>query len=196
MKDDKFMIAYINGILDTKSPDIAIIDVGGIGYEIRIPASTYSALPDAGRSVQLHTHLHVREDALMLYGFASTGELEFFRLLLGASRIGPGVALNILSGISFDEFKSAVYGEDHGRLSNISGIGTKTAKRLVLELKDKITEVPAETDQPPNLASSAIAGMVSLGYTRAAAEAAVHGALRSEPTHDVGELIKAALKNV
>ena len=190
------MIAHITGILDRKFPARAVIDVGGIGYEMHISASTYSALPEVGDRARLHTHLHVREDALMLYGFASTGELEFFRLLLGASRIGPGVALNILSGISFDEFKSAVYGEDHGRLSSISGIGTKTAKRLVLELKDKITEVPAETDQPPNLASSAIAGMVSLGYTRAAAEAAVHGALRSEPIRDVGELIKAALKNV
>lgn len=190
------MIVYINGILATKSPARAVIDVGGIGYEMHISASTYVALPEIGDRVRLHTHLHVREDALLLYGFASTRELEFFRLLLGASRIGPGVALNILSGISFDEFKSAVYGEDHGRLSSISGIGTKTAKRLVLELKDKITEVPAETDQPLDLASSAIAGMISLGYTRAAAEAAVHGALRSEPIHDVGELIKAALKNV
>ncbi len=196
MKDGVFMIAYITGILDRKSPDRAVIDVGGIGYEIHIPASTFSALPEPGRQVQLHTHLHVREDALMLYGFLKIEELGFFKLLLRASRIGPNVALNILSGISFDEFKSAVYSEDISRLSSISGIGTKTAKRLVLELKDKITEVPAETGQPPDLASSAIAGMISLGYTRAAAEAAVHGALRSEPIHDVGELIKAALKNV
>ncbi len=192
------MIAHINGILDTKAPARAVIDVGGIGYELHIPASTYVALPETGDRVRLHTHLHVREEALLLYGFSKLGELEFFRLLLSVSRIGPGVALNILSGISFDEFKSAVYSEDHGRLHSISGIGTKTAKRLVLELKDKITEIPAETGQPPDLARSAIAGMVSLGYTRAAAEAAVHSALLSEHAHDVdvGELIKAALKNV
>ncbi|MCK4651588.1 MAG: Holliday junction branch migration protein RuvA [Methanosarcinales archaeon] len=192
------MIAHITGIIDTKTPARAIIDVGGIGYELHIPASTYVTLPEIGDRVRLHTHLHVREDALLLYGFASAGELEFFKLLLSISRIGPGVALNILSGISFDEFKSAVYREDLGVLSSISGIGTKTAKRLILELKDKITEIPAETGQPPDLASSAIAGMVSLGYTRATAEAAVHGALRSEHVQevDVGELIKAALKNV
>lgn len=192
------MIAHINGILDTKSPARTIIDVSGIGYELHIPASTYVTLPEIGDRVRLHTHLHVREDALLLYGFASTGELEFFRLLLSVSRIGPGVALNILSGISFGEFKSAVYSEDPGVLSSISGIGTKTAKRLILELKDKITEIPAETGQPTGLASSAIAGMISLGYTRATAEVAVHGALRSEHVHevDVGELIKAALKKV
>ncbi len=192
------MIAHINGTLNTKSPASAIIDVSGIGYALHIPASTYVTLPEIGDRVRLHTHLHVREDALLLYGFASTGELEFFRLLLSVSRIGPGVALNILSGISYNEFKSAVYNEDPGVLSSISGIGTKTAKRLILELKDKITEIPVETGQPPDLASSAIAGMISLGYTRAMAEAAVHGALRSEHVHyvDVGELIKAALKNV
>jgi len=163
-----------------------------------IPASTYVTLPEIGDRVRLHTHLHVREDAFLLYGFASTGEREFFRLLLSVSRIGPGVALNILSGISYNEFKSAVYSEDQRVLSSISGIGTKTAKRLILELKDKITEIPAENGQPPDIASSAIAGMISLGYTRATAEAAVHGALRSEHVQDVdvGELIKAALKNV
>ncbi|HIE31798.1 MAG TPA: Holliday junction branch migration protein RuvA [Methanosarcinales archaeon] len=190
------MIAHINGILETKSPARAIIDVGGIGYELQIPASTYSALPETGDRVRLYTHLHVREDALLLYGFSKIEELEFFRLLLSVSRIGPGVALNILSGISFAEFKSAVYSEDISRMNGISGIGTKTAKRLVLELKDKITEIPAEAGQPPDIASSAVAGMISLGYTRTAAEAAVHRALQSEQVYDVGELIKAALKNV
>ncbi|RZN39419.1 MAG: Holliday junction branch migration protein RuvA [Methanosarcinales archaeon] len=192
------MIAHINGTLSTKAPARAILDVGGIGYELQIPASTYVVLPEIEGRVRLHTHLHVREDALLLYGFASTGELEFFRLLLSVSRIGPGVALNILSGIAYNEFKSAVYSEDLGVLSSIPGIGTKTAKRLILELKDKLTEIPAETGQPPDLASSAIAGMISLGYTKATAEAAVHSALRSEHAQgvDVGELIKAALKNV
>ncbi len=190
------MIAHITGILERKSQNRAVVDVGGIGYELHIPTSTYSALPEPGSPVQLHTHLHVREDALMLYGFSSVRELEFFRLLLGASRIGPGVALNILSGISFDEFKSAVYNEDINRLSSISGIGTKTAKRLVLELKDKITDIPAETGYPADTASAAIAGMVSLGYTRSVAETAVHAALQSGSVLDLGELIKAALKNV
>lgn len=190
------MIAHIAGILDRKSPDRAIIDVGGIGYEVRIPISTYNALPDAGSHVQLHTHLYMREDVLMLYGFSKIGELEFFRLLLGASRIGPNVALNILSGISFDEFKSAIYNEDINRLNILSGIGTKTAKRLVLELKDKIQEIPAEAGYPSDLASAAIAGMVSLGYTRSAAETAVHKALRSESVYDVEGLIKAALRNI
>ena len=190
------MIAHITGILDKKSRNRAVIDVGGIGYELHIPECTYSALPEPGRQVQLHTHLHVREDALLLYGFSSTRELEFFRLLLGASRIGPGVALNILSGISFDEFKSAVYNEDISRLRSISGIGTKTAKRLVLELKDKITDIPTETGYPADTASAAIAGMVSLGFARSVAEAAVHAALQSGSALDLGELIKAALKNV
>ncbi len=190
------MIAHITGILERKSQNRAVVDVGGIGYEMHIPTSTYSTLPEPGSPVQLHTHLHVREDALMLYGFSSTRELEFFRLLLGASRIGPGVALNILSGISFDEFKSAVYNEDINRLRSVPGIGTKTAKRLVLELKDKITDIPAETGYPADTASAAIAGMVSLGYTRGVAETAVHAALQSGSVFDVGELIKAALKNV
>jgi len=190
------MIAHITGILERKSQNSAVVDVGGIGYELHIPECTYSALPEPGCPVQLHTHLHVREDALMLYGFSSVRELEFFRLLLGASRIGPNVALNILSGISFDEFKSAVYNEDINRLSSISGIGTKTAKRLVLELKDKITDIPAETGYPADTASAAIAGMVSLGYTRSVAETAVHAALQSGSALDVGELIKAALKSL
>ena len=196
MEDDGFMIAHITGILERKSPALAVIDVGGIGYEMHIPTSTYSALPETGIPVQLHTHLHVREDVIMLYGFSSIEELEFFKLLLRASRIGPNVALNILSGISFDEFKIAVYNEDINRLGTISGIGTKTAKRLVLELRDKIQEIPAETVYPPDIANAAVAGMVSLGYARSVAETAVHRALQSESIHDVGELIKAALKNV
>ncbi|MHC1574968.1 MAG: Holliday junction branch migration protein RuvA [Candidatus Methanogasteraceae archaeon] len=194
------MIAHINGILEIKSSDRAVIDVGGIGYALHIPASTLDVLPATGSHVRLHTHLHVREDALVLYGFSTTGELEFFRLLIGISRIGPNVALNILSGISFDDFRSAIYSEDIQRLSSLSGVGAKTAKRLVLELKDTIGSVEymerMDSGYAPDLANSAIAGMISLGYARNVAETAVRMALQSESSGDVGELIKAALKNV
>ena len=191
------MIAHIRGILERKTPDRALLDVGGIGYEIHIPASTYSALPEVGSNKRLHTHLYVREDALTLYGFSSVEELEFFRLLLSVSRIGPNVSLTIISGISFDEFRSAIHNEDIGRLSSLSGVGTKTAKRLVLELKDRIGAVSVNAGHPHHdLAGAAIAGMISLGYARSVAEIAVRSALQSESGGDVEALLKAALRNV
>ncbi|HDJ38159.1 MAG TPA: Holliday junction branch migration protein RuvA [Methanosarcinales archaeon] len=190
------MIAHIRGTLERKTPDRVLLDVGGIGYEIQIPASTYSVLPEVGSNKRLHTHLYVREDALILYGFSSVEELEFFRLLLSVSRIGPNVSLTILSGISFDEFRSAIHNEDIGRLSSLSGVGTKTAKRLVLELKDRIGAVSVNSGHPHDLADAAIAGMISLGYARSVAEIAVRSALQSESGGDVEAILKAALRNV
>ena len=131
------MIALVRGKLAYKSIDHVIIDVGGVGYRLFIPLSTFYSIPESGE-VTLYTHTHVREDALLLYGFLSLEEKNLFVILIGISGIGPKLAVNILSHIPVGDLKRAISGGDINRLSGLPGIGKKTAERLVLELKDKI----------------------------------------------------------
>src|ERR1044072_2383220 len=138
------MIAFLNGTLASALPTQAIVDVRGVGYEVFIPLSSYDKLPAPGQPVQILTHLHVREDAQILYGFMTAPERDLFRLLVNhVSGIGPKLALAVLSGMSVSNFKSAVVNADIASLSKISGLGKKTAERIVLELKDKLGVVAA-----------------------------------------------------
>src|SRR3989449_6761165 len=142
------MIPFLDGKLASALPTQAIIDVGGIGYEVFIPLSSYDKLPAPGQPVRVLTHLHVREDAHVLYGFMSAAERDLFRLLVNnVSGIGPKLALAVLSGMSVTNFKSAVVNSDVAALAKISGLGKKTAERIVLELKDKLG-VPAAWEAP------------------------------------------------
>src|SRR5947208_3784546 len=135
------MITFLDGKLVSALPTQAIVNVGGVGYEVLIPLSSYDNLPAAGEPVRILTHLHVREDAQILYGFMTGPERDLFRLLVNhVSGIGPKLALAVLSGMSVDRFKAAVVNADITSLSKISGLGKKTAERIVLELKEKLGE--------------------------------------------------------
>lgn len=189
------MIHYLKGKLVAKSPTFVIVEVGGLGYRVNFPLSTYAALPPEGTTVSLYTHLHLKDDGISLYGFLKEEERDFFLLLTSLSKIGPKSALRMLSSLSLPEFKKAVASEDLTTLIRIPGIGRKTAQRIVLELKDKI-----EAEEPRGfgdavLAKDAIAALTSLGYTKKEAEEAVRAAL-SSLREEVGlpELIKEALR--
>jgi holliday junction DNA helicase RuvA len=165
------MIALLTGSIAYRSIDHLVVDVGGVGYRLMIPLSTFYALPDAGQ-VRLHVYTHVKEDAIHLYGFHSVPEKELFILLLSVSGIGPRLALNILSNIAADELGAALAQGDLRRLSAIPGIGRKTAERMVLELKDKIgrlvaTRLPTMAIQAPAPTTpldDSLSALVNLGY--------------------------------
>lgn len=131
------MIGRLTGVLLSKQPPALLLEVGGVGYELEVPLSTFERLPDTGKSLTLHTHLTVREDAHILFGFASTAEKSLFRDLIKLNGVGPKLALAILSGLSVGDFWAVVRSQDAARLTKLPGIGRKTAERLVLELKDR-----------------------------------------------------------
>src|SRR5216684_3214180 len=139
------MIGQLRGRLADKRPNQVLVDVGGVGYIVAVPLSTYAALGELHTEVTLLIHTHVREDALALYGFVSSREKHFFEMLLSASGVGPTLALKILSGMSVEELVPAIRGSDLARLTKIPGVGRKTAERMVVELKDKLEAVAAET---------------------------------------------------
>ena len=145
------MYSYIKGSLASKSQDKAVLDVGGVGYLIYIPYSTYQTLPELNETVKLNTYLAVREDSMTLYGFKSNEEVRVFELLISVSGIGPKLAIGVLSDISAAEFSVAVITDDVNRLTKISGIGKKTAQRIIIELKDKMK---TETDMEGTLRRS------------------------------------------
>jgi Holliday junction DNA helicase RuvA len=167
------MIALVHGTLVYKSIDQVIIDVGGVGYRLFIPLSTFYALPETGEA-SLYTHTHVREDALLLYGFLTLEEKNLFVTLIGISGVGPKLAVNILSHIPVADLKNAIAAEDVKRLSGLPGIGKKTAERLVLELKDKVGPVNVNLTETGisslpgkssgDLINDVISALVNLGY--------------------------------
>ncbi len=174
------MYDHIEGELVFKSPAQAVIAAGGVGYRFSIPISTFAALPERGRA-KLLTYLHVREDTLKLFGFASEKERKLFVRLIGVSGIGPGTAMAILNGLSVDEFRRAVAAEEVSTLCNVKGIGRKTAERVIVELRRdmerELLEEPAMRGAAANLTADAVAAMLALGYTRSPSEAAVLRAL-------------------
>lgn len=198
------MIAYIQGTLAEKFPTHALIDVRGIGYEIHIPLSTFEQLPETGTECRLMTHFHVREDIQQLYGFHTAAEKEMFLILIAVSGIGPKSALGILSGISIEDFRQAVLREDHIVLSSLPGIGKKTAQRLIVELKEKISKitpvsggkVTPKTASSPQLTDEAVMALMSLGYSRPLAEKAVLRYFQENPgdSPSLQELIKRSLR--
>ena len=200
------MITHVAGKLTAALPTQAVVDVNGIGYELLIPLSSYDRLPPVGQPVQILTHLHVREDAHVLYGFMSASERDLFRLLVNSvSGIGPKLALAVLSGMSVGNFKAAVVNNDVASLAKISGLGKKTAERIVLELKDKLGVAAAweaaSASHAPSPAESqaneAVLALIALGYKQVDAHKTVRELQEKQPeTTSAEELVKLALKRM
>jgi Holliday junction DNA helicase RuvA len=171
------MIAHLRGKLLAKHPNQAIVETGGVGYDVAISVPTFSDLPAAGAEVALHIHTHVREDLIALYGFLRPSEKALFEKLITVSGIGPKLAITILSGMAADEMVGAIRGNDVVRLTRIPGIGKKTAERMVLELRDKLPETgSAVTTAAPAMSAveeDVLSALVNLGYQRAVAERAL-----------------------
>lgn len=184
------MYAYISGKLAEKRPTEAVIDVHGIGYRLHIPTSTYEALPHTGQIARLFTHHHVREDAIQLFGFSSNAERTVFQLMLGVSGIGPKLALAALSAMSPAELREHVVHGESAVLTNIPGVGRKTAERLIVELRDRFADLEpldegtspaaAEVEERRAARSDALAALESLGFTRAAAEKSIRKVLKDQ----------------
>ena len=198
------MIASLRGRLAAKEPNRIIVDVGGVGYDVAVPLSTYYTLGDAGSDVSLRVHTHVREDTLALYGFSTTLELQIFERLIGISGIGPKLALAVLSGIEVADLVRAVQLGDVGRLTAIPGIGRKTAERIGLELKDKLPKGLIEEaaagagagDRGGGLRQDLLSALLNLGYHRPLAEKAVDAALARTASPAFETVLKQALREL
>jgi Holliday junction DNA helicase RuvA len=171
------MIAHLRGRLLAKHPNQAVVESGGVGYDVTISVPTFSDLPGLGGEVALHIHTHVREDLIALYGFLRSAEKQLFEKLITVSGIGPKLAITILSGMAADEMVGAIRGNDIARLTRIPGIGKKTAERMVLELRDKLPlqgvgEAPAAPVMSA-MEEDVLSALVNLGYQRGAAERAL-----------------------
>jgi Holliday junction DNA helicase RuvA len=198
------MIARLTGVLAAKSPTEIIIDVQGVGYSLNIPLSTFERLGDISSKVSVFTHLHVREDALQLYGFATAEERDFFRILLSVNGIGPKMAQGILSGIPVAELRNHITGGNLTALTTVPGVGRKIAERMVVELRDRLGRLEAgsalianATGDQSRIRSEALLALTSLGYNRANAEKAIRAALQEshESESSIESLIKAALRH-
>ncbi len=199
------MITFLDGKLVAALPTQAIIDVGGVGYEVFIPLSSYDKLPPVGQPIHILTHLAVREDAHLLYGFMSPAERDLFRLLVNhVSGIGPKLGLAVLSGMSVTHFKAAVVNSDVTALSKISGLGKKTAERIVLELKDKVGvaaawEAASAAHAPTpeeEQANEAVLALIALGYKQVDAHKLVRDLQDKGEGKSAEDLVKLALKRV
>jgi Holliday junction DNA helicase RuvA len=193
------MIGRLTGRLALKAPDQVVLDVGGVGYLVHIPLSTFYELPDAENPASLWVHTHVREDALALYGFLTERERALFLMLLGVTGIGPRVALTVLSGIPPAELVEALRGQDVRRLVAVPGVGKKTAERMVLELAEKVERMAPETAPPLPAAVASqdvISALVNLGYRRPEAERTVDTISRAGAPGDFSEYLKLALKKL
>lgn len=192
------MIGSLNGRLAVKDIDEVLVEVQGVGYRVAIPLSTYEDLPAEGEEVRLLTHLHVREDELALYGFASDRERRLFEILIGVSGIGPRLALHVLSRLTPERFVGAISRGDLTTLTGISGVGKKTAERMVLELKDKVADM-ADVEAVERGAvltaggEDAVKALIALGIRRAQAEQAVQRSLADHPGAPAPVLTRHAL---
>jgi Holliday junction DNA helicase RuvA len=199
------MITFLDGKLESALPTQAIVDVNGVGYEVFIPLSSYDKLPPVGQSIRILTHLAVREDAHVLYGFMTAAERDLFRLLVNnVSGIGPKLALAVLSGMSVINFKASVVNSDTAAISKISGLGKKTAERIVLELKDKLgvaaaweaaTAAHAPTPEQEQ-ANEAVLALIALGYKQVDAHKIIRELQQRGEAKSVEELVKLALKRM
>lgn len=194
------MIAQLRGTLAEKRPNQVLVDIGGVGYLVHIPLSTFYGLGELHNDVTLLVHTHVREDALALYGFLTSREKQVFELLISTSGVGPNLALKILSGMSVDELAPAIRKGDLAQLTRIPGIGRKTAERMVVELRDKMAVVVAAEPTRPaaytGLVADAISALLNLGYDQPAAERAVGEARRDGAEKNFEELLRAALQQL
>ncbi len=196
------MIGQLRGRLAGKRPNQVLVDVGGVGYLVQVPLSTYATLGELHTEVTLLIHTHVREDALALYGFLSSREKHFFEMLLSASGVGPALALKILSGMNVEELVPAIRTGDLARLTRIPGVGRKTAERIVVELKDKLDAVVVEAAERPAPSSPAgveadvISALVNLGYDARTAESAVAEARAEAGAANFEKLLRSALQTL
>ena len=197
------MIAHLKGKLANKSPDHSIVDVNGIGYKVFTPLSTYYALPKPGESVSLRIHTRVREDELKLFGFLTEEEQTTFEKLITINKVGPKLALGILSGMSTADLLCAVMKNDAARLSSIPGVGKKTAERLALEMKDKLSDLalemehPSDTKSPGGFYEDALSALINLGYKKPQAEKALKTAYNENgKDSSLEDLIKESLNNL
>ena len=200
------MYSYIKGTLEETGEDYIVIEAGGIGYQIYTTGQTFQYLPSQGAELKVYTYLHVREDAMILFGFLTKDDLSVFKLLLGVSGIGPKGALAILSVVTTDDLRFAVLGDDAKAIARAPGVGAKTAQRLILELKDKLSledafeqKLAKNEDMVQNKTggakNEAVQALVALGYSSSEALKALQGVEIQENT-DVEDILKAALKNM
>ena len=197
------MIGHLRGRLLEKHPNRVIVDVNGVGYDVHVPLSTFYEMAEPGEEVALRVHTHVREDALLLYGFATLLELQIFERLISVSGIGPKLALAVLSGIEPGELVSAIRTANVARLTGIPGVGRKIAERIGLELKDKMAAFPpAETAVSPaaggeeTLRADVLSALMNLGYHRPLAERAVDSAVGKNAGASFENLLKHALREL
>jgi Holliday junction DNA helicase RuvA len=194
------MIAHLKGQLIQKSPVSLVVDVQGVGYEVFIPLTVYYELPECGTTISLYIHTRIREDSLKLFGFIKEADKQMFELLTRISKVGPKIALAFLSGMTAQDLTQAVFNDDIATLSAIPGVGRKTAERLALELKDKLSELNLQPETatanntPGNgLKDDAVSALVNLGYKKAQAEQALRKVWRDEAKPSLEELIRDSL---
>jgi Holliday junction DNA helicase RuvA len=196
------MICHLRGVLLAKSPNQAVVECAGVGYDVAISVATFTALPKEGAETRLHIFTKVAEDQLALFGFAEMDEKRLFERLLAVSGIGPKLAITVLSGIASERLVTAIRGGDHASLVKIPGIGKKTAERIVLELKDKLDDLQGFSASgkpaPPSMgavAEDALSALVNLGYQRPQAQKAVETAIEKDASvkQDFEKLFRAAM---
>jgi holliday junction DNA helicase RuvA len=198
------MIAFLRGRVHDKQPNRVTVDVGGVGYDVHVPLSTFYNLGDEGADVSLRVYTHVREEALQLYGFLTEVERQLFERLIGISGIGPKLAVVVLSGMEPRDLIAAVQRADVARLTAIPGIGKKTAERIVLELKDRLGQLtmpapadasalPSATDQ---LRLDLLSALLNLGYHRQQAEKAIDVTLKSNPDISFEDAVRTSLRGL
>jgi Holliday junction DNA helicase RuvA len=198
------MIAQLKGVLESKEPTEIVVDVGGVGYLLSVPLSTYVRLPELGEPVFLKAHTYVREDAIQIFGFLTSSEKDLFQLLISVSKIGPRIALAILSGLDASHLRLAIIHGDVGKLSAIPGVGKKTAERICMELKDKL---PQEWEEGREVRlrtagsileecpyKDALTALMHLGYKRGEVTEVIRGLASMEEEHSVEDLIRESLR--
>ena len=197
------MIAHLKGHLIYKSPEHTVVDVNGVGYKVFTPLSTYYSLPKQGESISLRIHTRVREDELKLFGFLTKEEQTIFEKLITINKVGPKLALGILSGMSPADLLTAIKNNDAARLSAIPGVGKKTAERLALEMKDKLSDLGLEMEHRPDPSypvgfyEDALSALVNLGYKKPQAEKALKSAYNiNGPDSLLEDLIKESLNKL
>lgn len=198
------MICYLEGRLTRKAPDHVVVLVGGVGYKVFIPVSTFYELPNEGEPIALQVHTHVREDALALYGFISSKEQILFHRLISVAGVGPSLALKVMSGLEPQALIDSIRRGDSRRLNGIPGVGKKTAERLILELRDKMPELAA-SDEPTGVApADPVRGLVddlvsalsNLGFPRPQSEKAVENVVGADPDIEFEDALKSVLRKL